>query len=141
MARITICLEDYLRFGRNLPVVRFTDRYNAMPTVALAIDQRAGPPVRMKIFMPAPAPDWPPDGGITPSQRDVEAPRQIFTGELADATEALPARTCAGDVRHAQQPPEEPHLAPTLSFYGKRSGLRLRQDGRWNGARDGARPA
>jgi len=141
MARITIYLEDYLRFRRNLPVVHFTDRYNDMPTVALAIDQRAGPPVRMKIFMPAPAPDWPPDGGIKPSQRDVEAPRQIPPGERADATADHPARTRAGDVRRAQQRPEMPHSAPTLSFYGKPSGLRLRQHGRPNGACDEARAA
>ena len=40
-------LSGYLRFGRNLPVVRFNDRYNALPTVAEAFIERAEAPKRL----------------------------------------------------------------------------------------------
>lgn len=39
-------LTGYLRFGRNLPVVRFSDSFNTVPTIADAFVERDMPPVR-----------------------------------------------------------------------------------------------
>jgi hypothetical protein len=39
-------LTGFLRFGRNLPVVRFEDRYNDMRTVSAAFVDRTEPPLR-----------------------------------------------------------------------------------------------
>ncbi|WP_298673183.1 type IV secretion system DNA-binding domain-containing protein [uncultured Sphingomonas sp.] len=40
-------LTGFLRFGRNLPVVRFRDRVNPIPTVCPAFEERATPPKRL----------------------------------------------------------------------------------------------
>lgn len=40
-------LSGYLRFGRNLPVVRFTDRFNPLPSLAPAFVERTEPPTRL----------------------------------------------------------------------------------------------
>ncbi|MDR6116533.1 MULTISPECIES: type IV secretion system DNA-binding domain-containing protein [unclassified Sphingomonas] len=40
-------LSGYLRFGRNLPVVRFDDRFNALPTIAAGFLERAEPAIRL----------------------------------------------------------------------------------------------
>lgn len=42
-------LTGFLRFGRNLPVVRFTDRFNPLPTVAPAFVERIEPPKRLPL--------------------------------------------------------------------------------------------
>ena len=39
-------LSGFLRFGRNLPVVRFTDDYHELPALAPAFVERTTPPVR-----------------------------------------------------------------------------------------------
>lgn len=39
-------LSGYLRFGRNLPVVRFEDKYNDIPSCSAAFVERLTPPVR-----------------------------------------------------------------------------------------------
>ncbi|PJG47193.1 conjugal transfer protein TraD [Sphingobium sp. LB126] len=41
-------LSGFLRFGRNLPVVRFNSRYNDMPNVAAAFVERTDPPIRLQ---------------------------------------------------------------------------------------------
>ncbi|AOH86922.1 conjugal transfer protein TraD [Sphingomonas panacis] len=40
-------LSGFLRFGRNLPVVRFSDSYNEVPDVAPAFIERQTPPLRL----------------------------------------------------------------------------------------------
>ncbi|GFM31300.1 type IV secretion system DNA-binding domain-containing protein [Novosphingobium sp. PY1] len=39
-------LSGYLRFGRDLPVVRFRDKFNTVPTIAEGFVERGCPPVR-----------------------------------------------------------------------------------------------
>jgi len=39
-------LSGFLRFGRNLPVVRFDDRYNDLPSTSAAFVERSEPPIR-----------------------------------------------------------------------------------------------
>jgi type IV conjugative transfer system coupling protein TraD len=41
-------LSGYLRFGRNLPVVRFTDSFNPIASVCPAFVERSDPPIRLK---------------------------------------------------------------------------------------------
>ena len=40
-------LSGFLRFGRNLPVVRFDDRYNDVASLAEAFVERTAPPIRL----------------------------------------------------------------------------------------------
>ncbi|PBN43503.1 type IV secretion system DNA-binding domain-containing protein [Sphingobium sp. D43FB] len=42
-------LSGFLRFGRDLPVVRFSDRYNEIPSVAPAFIERTQPPIRLPL--------------------------------------------------------------------------------------------
>mgnify|MGYP001159251884 CR=1 FL=1 len=42
-------LSGFLRFGRNLPVVRFTDRFNPLPSIAAAFVERTEPPKRLPL--------------------------------------------------------------------------------------------
>jgi type IV conjugative transfer system coupling protein TraD len=42
-------LSGFLRFGRDLPVVRFSDRYNEIPSVAPAFIERTQPPIRLSL--------------------------------------------------------------------------------------------
>ncbi|OYW86974.1 MAG: conjugal transfer protein TraD, partial [Sphingobium sp. 32-64-5] len=42
-------LTGFLRFGRNLPVVRFTDRFNPLPGIAPAFVERTAPPKRLPL--------------------------------------------------------------------------------------------
>src|SRR3546814_1216231 len=37
-------LSGYLRFGRDLPVVRFADKYNDVPSIVEAFAERSRPP-------------------------------------------------------------------------------------------------
>ncbi|MGE4307215.1 MAG: type IV secretion system DNA-binding domain-containing protein [Novosphingobium sp.] len=39
-------LSGYLRFGRDLPVVRFKDKFNSLPTIAEGFVERDDPPLR-----------------------------------------------------------------------------------------------
>jgi len=40
-------LSGFLRFGRNLPVVRFDDRFNDIPSTSAAFVERTAPPIRL----------------------------------------------------------------------------------------------
>jgi hypothetical protein len=40
-------LSGFLRFGRNLPVVRFADRFNDIPSTSAAFVERTAPPIRL----------------------------------------------------------------------------------------------
>ena len=42
-------LSGFLRFGRDLPVMRFKDRYNALPNVAPAFVERTRQPIRLPL--------------------------------------------------------------------------------------------
>ncbi|MDK2769330.1 MAG: type IV secretion system DNA-binding domain-containing protein [Sphingomonas sp.] len=131
-------LTGYLRFGRNLPVVRFKDRYNDVPTIALAFEERTEPPLRMKIDLPAPDQGPPLGEGDTSPQEEALKPEQLPLGERSadPVAELSPERP-----RHGTQSLDEPQPVPVLSLYGKPSGLRLRQHDRHDGTRDEARPA
>lgn len=131
-------LAGYLRFGRSLPVVRFKDLYNALPSIATAFEERTDPPIRIEpVVSDAPSclPSKP-----APSRRTVNRRRR--SNSPTDSTAELPLErpappdppTAAPDDRSNVSPPE-------ITLYGKPSGFSLRQHGRRGGDRNDARPA
>src|SRR3546814_19694476 len=53
-------LSGYLRFGRDLPVVRFADKYNDVPSIVEAFAERSRPPRHI-----APPPSLPSSSGTS----------------------------------------------------------------------------
>ena len=149
-------LEGYLRFGRNLPVVRFEDRYNTVPSIGVAFKERTAPPIRLSAPPAVPAPQ-----PVPPSQPSPKGPkpassrprRQRAGPESPELPLSTPAQqptkpaaptgiglngseTQANDERKDEQA-----TPPELTLYGKAAGFRLRQHGRHDGDRNSARPA
>ncbi|WHU04267.1 type IV secretion system DNA-binding domain-containing protein [Sphingomonas sp. NIBR02145] len=130
-------LTGYLRFGRDLPVVRFEDRYNDIPSVAAGFEERVDDPRKLAVR--------PGDGDreVDPPAGDGQAPCRAPLNPMPD----LPLQdsgpdgpeSVEGSRGSAAQPPARP--APEIVLYGKPAGFRLRQHGRAAGTRDAARPA
>ena len=55
-------LSGYLRFGRDLPVVRFADKYNVLPSVGEAFAERRRPPHRIVPLLAPASPSGTPEG-------------------------------------------------------------------------------
>ena len=134
-------LAGFLRFGRNLPVVRFQDRFNEAPSGGQAFHERTAPPIRLAEPPAAQAPPAPQtqaapaasrkrrgQPGATPSA--IELPLQ-----KPESTQApMPIPTTPADPVG-----EEKGLTPLPLF--SPSAFGLRQHGRPAGSRDSARPA
>jgi type IV conjugative transfer system coupling protein TraD len=134
-------LGGYLRFGRNLPVVRFTDSYNALPGLQAAFVERLVPPVR---FDPDEGDRSPPKSSGSRSKRRrarkseaPELPLEADEGSTSAHDEIRPespsSNSAEGGIGNADNGP--PRLL------GRTSGFRLRQHGRASGDRSDARPA
>jgi len=127
-------LSGYLRFGRSLPVVRFADRLNRLPSVCVAFEERTEATIRISLPGPlrastsAPAKPRPTGSRTRKSRRKAPAP------ELPLAPPPPPAQPEDGKRAGAKSPPE-------MRLLGKPSGFSLRQHGRRSGDRDDARPA
>ncbi|WP_380871855.1 type IV conjugative transfer system coupling protein TraD [Sphingomonas sp. DBB INV C78] len=145
-------LCGYLRFGRNLPVVRFEDSYNRMPSIGAAFEERTTGPVRMilePLAPPEPPAEPPPPPSRPTTRRRRSSPAdsvpELPLGQPAplpptEAVEPIDAPIAeaadpgrAGDVAQPSSPP--------LTLYGKPTASRLRQHGRHSGDRNSARPA
>ena len=145
-------LCGYLRFGRNLPVVRFEDSYNRMTSIGAAFEERTTGPVRMTLEPIAPPvplaePPPPPSRPATRRRRSAPAdsgpelplsqPAPTPATEVEEPIDAPIAEAadpgCTGNVAQPSPPP--------LALYGKPTGSRLRQHGRHDGDRNSARPA
>ncbi|WP_062731450.1 type IV secretion system DNA-binding domain-containing protein [Sphingobium abikonense] len=134
-------LVGFLRFGRNLPVVRFTDSYKVLPSPEAAFVERLVPPVRLDPEEQGARATEPP--GSPPRRR---RPKKSEAPELPlEADEGSPP---AND----KIPPENPALDRTEGgmgnacsglpkLLGPASGFRLRQHGRASGDHNDARPA
>jgi len=145
-------LCGYLRFGRNLPVIRFQDSYNRAPSIAVAFEERMTPPIRMAID-----PSDPPEPSVETERAPPRPPSRRRRARAEDAGPELPltppppaatqegtpaADELAPDVPTAPKDDlEPPATAPQLSLYGKPTAFRLRQHGRRDGARNSAEPA
>lgn len=146
-------LCGYLRFGRNLPVVRFEDSYNKEPSVALAFEERTTPPIILAVPPAVADPIEPPAQPDTAPKPAAARPRRTRAADPgpelplpapAPRAEQEPAsedadRDVAGDGAAIPRPASGP--TPAVPLYGRSDGFRLRQHGRHDGNRDAARPA
>lgn len=146
-------LSGFLRFGRNLPVVRFTDQFNKLPTIVPAFEERMTPPTRLDQQASAPSLEEPAGKKPQPKKR---APREKDDSPelpLDDVQPAAENGSAAGADRPVDDEPEHPVMSSDLPppdsepidgpppLLGKPSGFRLRQHGRASGLRNTARPA
>ncbi len=154
-------LTGFLRFGRNLPVVRFEDQFNTLPKAAEAFVERIAPPFRhamagelVRIARAEATLRDKPDEGLVPEtakpapkrsrakrsrqasgQTDLfVAPVGIIDGAEAEAEAILDATE--GDV-----PIDTRGAWAHLAARQQRIRSNLVQHGRANGTRDVARPA
>jgi type IV conjugative transfer system coupling protein TraD len=143
-------LAGYLRFGRNLPVIRFLDSFNRESSSAVAFEERTAPCVRLDGTQAEAAPR-PVSRGSAPKAA-APRPRRPRTdpGPELPLPDPATAPSAAEDPEEGALPPREeerdteeaaPASGPQLVLFGKPSGIRLRQHGRVDGARDAARPA
>jgi hypothetical protein len=141
-------LVGYLRFGRDLPVVRFEDSFNNVPSVAYAFEEKLDPPVRLAVHEEPRAPDIADSEIPVPKKRGSAKRRSSPTADAA-ASPMMPLDPVAatqseeglqGDNREVESAPAESATQP-LRLLGKPSDFRLHQHGRRTGVRDAARPA
>lgn len=128
-------LSGYLRFGRNLPVVRFEDSYNKVPSVAVAFEERTASPIRLVTEGTGTSP-------LQPSAAASKSKRR----RASDNAPTLPLPDPQPSERAPTSAPQEPvapppRPQPEITLFGKPAGFRLRQHGRRDGDRDEARPA
>ncbi|MDH7639205.1 type IV secretion system DNA-binding domain-containing protein [Sphingomonas oryzagri] len=134
-------LAGFLRFGRNLPVLRFQDRYNGLPTRFPAFVERTDPAVRLEERAAASPP-----AATAPAQVETPAPpvrtRRKRQAPDAGGSTADPAPTLPFDVAMPPEQGEEktPAAAPKIILMGRRTGG-LQQHNRSKGDRNPARPA
>jgi hypothetical protein len=145
-------LCGYLRFGRNLPVVRLQDSYNREPSISAAFEERLTPPVRMAID-----PAVPPEPPIETEKAPPPRPSRRRRARTDEAGPELPLTSPPSTTVQEEAPAtdesapaspttpkddfEPPVTAPQLSLYGKPTAFGLRQHGRRDGARNSAEPA
>jgi hypothetical protein len=145
-------LCGYLRFGRDLPVVRFQDNYNRVASACGAFEERISPPIRLAIDLPVLA-EAPPDAEQPPAPPQVRR-RRAKPRDNGPELPLMPPPTAPGDgedVPASGADIEEPvhpsamaksaDTMPALTLYGKPTSFRLRQHGRQDGARNSAVPA
>ena len=146
-------LSGFLRFGRNLPVVRFTDQFNTLPTVVPAFEERTTRPTRLDRHEPAQSPEEPARKKVPPKKR---GPREMEDSPELPLKDLPPPAENGGTpgsdkpvVDEPEHPVEAGPLPPSTPeptdgpppLLGKPSGFRLRQHGRSGGIRNAARPA
>jgi type IV conjugative transfer system coupling protein TraD len=148
-------LAGFLRFGRNLPVVHFHDRFNRVPSIAAAFEERTTPPIRLVIAPTRPSPSAdptpPPSSGIRQpavQKRRRKAPAsgpQLPLGPPGRRTGggASPAGTVAPSAAGTEgnQSPAAPESPEPFRLLFNRPPFRLRQHGRADGGRSEATPA
>src|SRR3546814_819282 len=151
-------LSGYLRFGRDLPVVRFADKYNDVPSIVEAFAERSRPPRHI-----APPPSLPSSSGTSeeasrsakPEKND--APARKRTGRRGPDVNAPALKldhpagasgksrdnknggVSAAPVTPTDGSPDRP--ATPLEIIAPHWDRPLRQHGRPGGRRRPARPA
>jgi type IV conjugative transfer system coupling protein TraD len=89
-------LAGYLRFGRNLPVVRFEDSFNTVASIAVAFEERDAPPVRLAVLAQDQAPSQPPSGGHAKPQSAPRPHRPSKPSQPSSTTAPVIARAEPG---------------------------------------------
>ncbi|WP_253204305.1 type IV secretion system DNA-binding domain-containing protein [Sphingobium xenophagum] len=134
-------LAGFLRFGRNLPVVRFTDNYNALPSLQAAFVERLVPLLRLD---PDEGDKSPPKSSGSRSKRrrarKSEAP-ELPLGADKGSTPAHDEISVQGYSSNPAEGENENGERALPRLLGRASGFRLRQHGRVSGDRSEARPA
>jgi type IV conjugative transfer system coupling protein TraD len=120
-------LAGYLRFGRDLPVIRFVDRFHPGKVREPAYVDRTEPAIRLD-----PSPYPPIDGSPAGAPKGFVAPPKAASDKPSD-----------GPINHAGGEPEKPSPAPYPGLIGPRnsSGSSLRYQNRPNGPFRPANPA
>ena len=141
-------LCGYLRFGRNLPVIRFQDRYNRQPSMRGGTEEPPPPAGRRG----GPAGQTASPAGAEPPQASASSRVRRRRSPRPDPGPALPlpepsagpdeptTRLVAG-LHPAAQTESAAVRVPVLTLYGKPTAFRLQQHGRHDGARNSAAPA
>ncbi|ATI79830.1 type IV secretion system DNA-binding domain-containing protein [Sphingobium yanoikuyae] len=128
-------LSGYLRFGRSLPVVRFVDRYQEIPVIAEAFDERQDSPRRLGGGAQAAATKPGPRPGGADGGSEISPELPLDGGGAAAAVVPEP-------VRRNEQKPEGQGAEAKPQLLGRRSGFSpLRQHSRLQGERSPAKPA
>ncbi|BBC99588.1 MULTISPECIES: type IV secretion system DNA-binding domain-containing protein [Sphingomonadaceae] len=133
-------LSGFLRFGRNLPVVHFRDRYNGLPTIEPAFVERTEPARRFD------------EGNAPPHPEKVSQKKRRRAEKEAPPTPQLPLDGSSPEEATAGEPPAhkgneipkqdgDTSNAEPPKLLGPRSGFNLHKHSRSNGERDDARPA
>jgi type IV conjugative transfer system coupling protein TraD len=138
-------LVGYLRFGRDLPVVRFEDSFHKVASIAVAFEEKLDAPVCLAVREePDPSEQEMPQ----PEARPKRSPAKRHTPPKTDsvASPMLPLEAEAGLATPEQQNGKletEPAVSEPepLTLLGKPADFRLHQHGRQVGVRDTARPA
>jgi type IV conjugative transfer system coupling protein TraD len=149
-------LAGFLRFGRNLPVVRFQDDYNSALSICVAFEERTDPPLHMVLDPAAVEPAQAAKAG----EAGPSKPIKRRGSRVSDASAQLPLEQSLGPAEgkpdtpaevptepspvpepKAREPREQQGAPAALALYGKPSGIRLRQHARQDGARNSATPA
>jgi type IV conjugative transfer system coupling protein TraD len=130
-------LAGFLRFGRSLPVIRFQDKYNALPSVGEAFVERRTPPVRIGEAAAAVPGAAMANGPQKPRRSKQPAPNMPVLPLDTEADEDTGHREAAPPAPQADSTGAAKGLAPLPLF----SAGNLRQHGRPKGARDSVRPA
>jgi type IV conjugative transfer system coupling protein TraD len=134
-------LAGYLRFDRSLPVVRFEDRLNTLPSIAHAFQERIEPPIRIELVPVEKAP--PPLKTLPapprPAQRRARKSGASETGPELPLQPPVPKGPATPD-KSGERSLTNPEPPPTTLF-GKPTGFSLRQRGRRGGDGNTARPA
>ncbi|WBX84437.1 type IV secretion system DNA-binding domain-containing protein [Sphingosinicella microcystinivorans] len=155
-------LSGYLRFGRDLPVIRFTDSYNRAQSIGATFIERTRPPLRVVTPQTPPSPPATPGaapaapaaasaaacGKPTARKRlqkkasDAGAPELPFdppapvVGDAEEGGGVNRAETPASDGADSPEVPAVP-----VEIIGRRWNQPLHQHGRPGGSRRPARPA
>jgi hypothetical protein len=153
-------LTGFLRFGRNLPVVRFEDRYNNLPTISVAFAERTDPPLRHAMagelvriaHAEAKLRDWldqepPPERTALPTPSPKPARRRVAKPPADQAD--LFAEPAPDDVQteaildaaEGELPIDSRRAWEHLSARQSRITSSLVQHGRADGSRETAKPA
>ena len=141
-------LVGYLRFGRSLPVVRFVDSFNKVPSIAVAFEERVTPAVRLSSGDDAGKAQGkaaPKSGKRPPRRKAPSASRSTDAvppdrGGSSDGSADAPLPNVASAAGHGGQK-QSPPMPPPLELYGKPADFRLTQHARHHGTRNKARPA
>jgi type IV conjugative transfer system coupling protein TraD len=132
-------MAGFLRFGRNLPVLRFQDRYEPLPTRFPAFVDRTEPVIRLTEEEQPVSPPAPEPARTVPSAAPARKRKRAADKEWErddDASPTLPFEKLAEDEGGERASPKPPRI----TLMGRRSSA-LRQHDRAHGDSNPAKPA